>query len=391
MSRRPRVFQRLHQPRHDHVVRGAGEEGKTLGAQRQRCLSGGFPWWYLWARTPLGNASGACEGCLTQTPAIEVPLGTPATTRVAGRGAAWWVRAAQVGILAGAGYYLIRLALPYWPAIQARRLTWHAIPLLAGSLLVWANLALLLAAWTVSLRWCAQRIRYRDAARVWFTANLARFLPGAVWQFASLAVMSTRYGLSTMAATATVLLEQVVLLFTGLLVLAALTPSVLHATWWQAALVVATILGAVALAVPRPGGRLGLWIETRVPAVRLVWSQLGPAQLGAFTLMLALPWLLYGVAFRLLALGLLDHPAGSWSDYVVAFTGSYVAGIIAVFAPAGLLVREAALVKALMTVGVGGADAVILAVASRVWLTLLELSAGAVVMALPGGLPPGDA
>ena len=301
------------------------------------------------------------------------------------------MRVAQIVILAGAGYYLIRLASPHWPAIQARRLSLHPIPLIAGSILVCVNLALLLAAWTVSLRWCAQRIRYVDAARVWFTANLARFLPGAVWQFASLAVMSARYGLSAMAATATVLLEQIVLLFTGLLVLAALTPSVLHATWWQAALVVAAVLGAVGLALPRPGGRLGRWIETRVPAVRLLWSQLGPAQLLVFTLMLVLPWLLYGVAFRLLALGLLDHPIGSWSDYVAAFTGSYVAGIIAVFAPAGLLVREAALVKALMTVGVDGADAVILAVASRVWLTALELGCGAVVMALPGALPPRDA
>ena len=280
------------------------------------------------------------------------------------------------------------MAAPYWPAIQARRLSWHPIPLVASSILVWANLALLLAAWTVSLRWCAQRIRYVDAARVWFTANLARFLPGAVWQFASLAVMSARYGLSAVAATATVLLEQVALLFTGLLVLAALTPAVLHATWWQAALVVAAVLGAVALALPRPGGRLGRWIEIRMPAVRLLWSQLGPAQLAVFMLMLVLPWLLYGIAFRLLAMGLLDHPAGSWSDYIAAFTGSYVAGIIAVFAPAGLLVREAALVKALMAVGVGGADAVILAIASRLWLTLLELTAGAVVMALPGGLPP---
>jgi len=301
------------------------------------------------------------------------------------------VRAAQIAILAGAGYYLFRLASPYWPAIQARHLSWHAIPLVTGSILVWANLALLLAAWTVSLRWCAQRIRYLDAARVWFTANLARFLPGAVWQFASLAVMSARYGLSTMAAAATVLLEQVVLLFTGLLVLAALTPSVLHATWWQTALVVAAMLGAVGLALPRPGGRLGRWIGTRVPAVQLLWSQLGPAQLAAFTLMLVLPWILYGVAFRLLALGLLDHLSGSWSDYIAAFTGSYVAGILAVFAPAGLLVREAALVKALMAVGVGGADAVILAFASRVWLTSLEVTAGAVVMTLPGGLPPRSA
>jgi hypothetical protein len=297
------------------------------------------------------------------------------------------VRVAQVAILAGAGYYLIRLAAPYWPAIQARRFSWQAGPILAGSLLVVANLALLLGAWTASLRWCAQRIQYLDAARVWFTANLARFLPGAVWQFASLAVMSSRYGVSPVAAAATVLLEQVILLLTGLLVLAALTPSVLHATWWQSALVVAAILGAVGLALPRPGGRLGAWVETRLPAVRLLWSQLGPVQLVALTLMLVLPWFIYGVAFRLFAIGLLGSVGGSWSVYVAAFTGSYLAGVIAVFAPAGLLVREAALVQALTPV-VGGADAVILAFASRAWLTALELIAGAVVMALPSDAPP---
>jgi len=298
------------------------------------------------------------------------------------------VRVAQLVILAGAGYYLVRLAAPYWPAIVARRLSWHAapLPLALGSLIVWANLALLLAAWTASLRWCAQEVRYADAARVWFTTNLARFLPGGVWQFASLAVMAGRYGLSAVAAAATVLLEQVVLLFTGLLVLAVLTPSVLHATWWQAALLVAALLGAIGLALPRPGwgggGRLARWAGARIPGVDLLWSRLGAGQLVAFTLLLVLPWLLYGVALRLLALALLDHPAGGWSFYVAAFTGSYVAGVIAVFAPAGLLVREVALVQALTPV-VGGADAVILAVASRVWLTLLELVAGAVVLAWP--------
>jgi len=295
-----------------------------------------------------------------------------------------WVRVAQLVILAGAGYYLVRLAAPYWPAIAERRLSWHVPPLALGSVIVWANLALLLAAWTASLRWCAQEVRYMDAARVWFTANLARFLPGGVWQFASLAVMAGRYEFSAVAAAATVLLEQIVLLFTGLLVLAVLTPSVLHATWWQAALLVAALLGVIGLALPgeRAGGRLARWAGARIPGVDLLWSRLGAGQLVAFTLLLVLPWLLYGVAFRLLALALLDHPAGSWSFYVAAFTGSYVAGVIAIFAPAGLLVREVALVQALTPV-VGGADAVILAVAARVWLTMLELAAGAVVLALP--------
>ena len=228
----------------------------------------------------------------------------------------------------------------------------------------------------------AAQISALDAAKVWFTANLARFLPGGVWQFASLALMASRYGVSTAAATATVLLEQIVLLITGLAVVAVFTPAVLHAAWWQGALVVAIILGTVILALPRPGGQLGRWLERYVPSLKQVWSQLGARHLLLFIVILIVPWLMYGTAFRLLAIGLLGSVAGSWGFYIAAFTGSYLAGVIAVFAPAGLFVREAALIGVLTPV-IGGGDAAILAVASRIWLTALEIVAGITVLALP--------
>lgn len=296
------------------------------------------------------------------------------TTGVPRRGS-WWIRALQIVVLIGAGYYLLLQITPHWPAIRERQFAWRAGPLLLGSVVVLVTLAVLIAAWAASLRWCAVRIHTLDAAKVWFTANLARFIPGGVWQFASLAVMGLRYGVPTTAATATVLLEQIVLLLTGLGVVAAFTPIVLHATWWRASLVVALFLGAATLLLlPR--------VTRRLPSLRLVWSQLRASQLALFALILTVPWLLYGLAFRLLALGLLGEVSGSWGFYIAAFTGSYLAGVIAVFAPAGLLVREAALISVLTPV-VGGGDAVILAVASRIWLTALEIAAGLVVLALP--------
>jgi hypothetical protein len=296
------------------------------------------------------------------------------------------VRGLQAVVLAGAGYYLLRVAGPQWPAIRSRELAWLPGPLLLSALLVLLNLALFLAAWTASLHWCAARVRYLDAGRIWFTANLARFLPGAVWQFASLAAMSSRYGVSPLATTATVLLEQVVLLVTGLAVLAVLTPAVLHAAWWQAAFVVAAALGIAGLALPRPAGRAGRWLEDRVPGMRLLWSGLTAGRLVGFALALVLPWLVAGTALRLLTTGLLGAAPGSWAFYVAAYTGSYVAGVIAVFAPAGLLVREAALISVLAPV-LGNGDAVIIAGASRLWLTALEVAAAAAVLALPHPKP----
>jgi len=305
-----------------------------------------------------------------------------ATTGALRRGS-WWLRALQAVVLVGAAYYLITKQItPHWPDIRARQFAWQAGPLVLGSVIVLGTLTVLVGAWTASLRWCAAQITALDAAKVWFTANLARFLPGGVWQFASLALMASRYGVSTAAATATVLLEQIVLLITGLAVVAVFTPAVLHAAWWQGALVVAIILGIVILALPRPGGRLGRWLERYVPSLKQVWSQLGARHLLLFIVILIVPWLMYGTAFRLLAIGLLGSVAGSWGFYIAAFTGSYLAGVIAVFAPAGLFVREAALIGVLSPV-IGGGDAAILAVASRIWLTALEIVAGITVLALP--------
>lgn len=283
-------------------------------------------------------------------------------------------------MLIGAGYYLYRQIAPHWSEIRSRQFAWQAGPLALGSVIVVLTLAVLLGAWITSLRWCAARISALDAAKVWFTTNLARFLPGGVWQFASLAVMSSRYGVSPTVTTATVLLEQVVLLLTGLAVVAVLTPAVLHAAWWQAAVAVGVVLGVLMLALP--GGRVGRWLARHVPSLSLVWSRLRAVQLVLFFVILTVPWLMYGTAFRFLAIGLLGGVSASWGFYIAAFTGSYLAGVIAVFAPAGLFVREAALISVLTPV-LGGGDAVILAIASRIWLTGLEIAAGVVVLALP--------
>lgn len=291
------------------------------------------------------------------------------------------MRALQAVVLIGAAYYLYHQIAPHWAEIRARQFAWHPGALALGSLIVVLTLAMLVGAWITSLRWCAAQISALDAAKVWFTSNLARFLPGGVWQFASLAVMSSRYGMSATVATATVLLEQVVLLLTGLAVVGVLTPAVLHSGWWQGALVGGLVLGTLMLILP--GGRIGRWLATHIPSLSLVWSQLRAQQLVLFFFILIVPWFMYGTAFRFLAIGLLGGGVtASWGFYVAAFTGSYLAGVIAVFAPAGLFVREAALIGVLTPV-LGGGDAVILALASRIWLTALEILSGVVVLALP--------
>jgi uncharacterized membrane protein YbhN (UPF0104 family) len=93
-------------------------------------------------------------------------------------------------------------------------------------------------------------------------------------------------------------------------------------------------------------------------------------------------WLGYGVAFELLVIALFGAAPGPTASYVAAFTGSYLLGYIAIFTPGGLGVREQALVGLLGRLGLaqGGAGGVVV-LASRLWLTVLEVVPGAVLLA----------
>jgi hypothetical protein len=85
-------------------------------------------------------------------------------------------------------------------------------------------------------------------------------------------------------------------------------------------------------------------------------------------------WLGYGASLWLLARAVLPTGDLSIAPAIAGFAASYVAGLLAVFVPGGLLVREGLLVLMLQgSVGLGAATA--LAVASRVLLTITELGA----------------
>jgi glycosyltransferase 2 family protein len=90
-----------------------------------------------------------------------------------------------------------------------------------------------------------------------------------------------------------------------------------------------------------------------------------------------LAWLLYGAAFQLFMVGLLSSSAGGYVEYLAAYTISYLVGYLALFLPAGIGAREGAMVTVLAYAGLATRpQAALVALASRVWLTLLEVVPG---------------
>ena len=292
------------------------------------------------------------------------------------------VAAVQGLALVGAVWYLIRAGGSGWAAVAGFAHAPEPVQLLTASVLTVATYCFLVASWVTSLAWWGQRLSYRDAARIWFLTNLARFVPGAIWQFAGMSAMAIAHGVSAVAATGAVLLQQVVLLGTGVVLTLALAPRLMLPASFPASPVVAALcaaMGAAALTalLPLVMPALGRF-TSRAFRRPLPWPAPPARQFAAYVVALIAPWLAYGVAFWLFGRAFLGDAAPGLMLAMSAFIASYVAGILVVIAPAGLGVREAALVAALSP-ALGGEQALFLAVASRLWLVLLEIITALVV------------
>jgi glycosyltransferase 2 family protein len=218
--------------------------------------------------------------------------------------------------------------------------------------------------WPVALRACAAAPSGHLLA-VFYAAQLGKYLPGAAWQYVGRAGLVVRRGVPATAAVGSLVLEAAASATAALLVA--------PAAFGRTGLVVAG--GLVAAVVVVVGSRPGRRLASRAGSVRGVPI----STLAALVLRYAAVWVVFGVAFWLAARALFMIPAGDLARLTGVFAAAWVAGFVVVFAPGGLGVREAVIV-ALLRRPLGEAEAIILAAASRIIFTVVDLAAGSVAL-----------
>jgi glycosyltransferase 2 family protein len=291
--------------------------------------------------------------------------------------------ALRLALLIVAGVFLARLARGYARDLTGVHFDVEVAGVLAASVLWAASYVFLVRLWAGSMTWWGERVGLMPALRVFAAANLARYIPGGVWQFASLAAMSASIGLSVVAVASAAVFQQIVLAGTGLVLAVAFAPVARLGDSWimplpvLAAAIVAAIAGLVIL-LPPVTRSIDAWLSRRRNTA-ITLPRVGRRDIALYVVFTATGWVGYAVAFVVFTHAVLDpvpiHPVVLGASFVL----SYVAGILAVFAPGGLVVREAALV-ALVGSALGGEQALALAIASRLWLTLIDAALSAFVL-----------
>jgi hypothetical protein len=362
--------QQFHQPRCNRIVRLTGERRNDVeDVHRQKYI-----------RAPRRDNVLIGRAWIHRL----APRATPSISRDALR------RLAHAGfrlaLLIAAGFFLFRLARTYARDLSDTHFDIDALGIAAASAMWLASYAFLVRLWATSMTWWGARVRLTSALRVFAAANLARYIPGVVWQFASLAAMSASSGLSVMSVASAAVFQQIVLASIGLILGLAFAPYArLGAAWSMSvpamlAIVIAALAGLV-LILPKMTRSIDEWLSRR-GTVTLTLPRVRRRDIAEYVILSGLGWVGYAVAFVIFANATFEPMPVNPVVLGASFVLSYVAGILAVFAPGGLVVREAALV-ALIGPVLGGEQALGLAIASRLWVTVIDAVLSALMLIRP--------
>ncbi len=295
------------------------------------------------------------------------------------------LRVAVVLIIA---YFVFRVLARSWDDIRANaaalRPSWPGLAL--ASACIFAGYGVLIASWRLLLRTWRSPLGPLDATRIWFVSSLGKYVPGKLWSIGAMAVLAREAGASPVAATGSAIIMQIVNLAAGFAVVAVAgagellqsSPLLRMAAWLTIA---ATVVGLAF------GPQLLVWaVRTGTRLAKRPMPDMPDITRSALLLVFAanaLAWIAYGIGFGIFWSALLGRGGGISMAALAVYTASYLLGFLALVAPGGLGVRESILIGLLISLRLATpADAALLAAASRIWLTVLEILPGLVF--LPG-------
>jgi len=204
--------------------------------------------------------------------------------------------------------------------------------------------------WFLSLRSLGQHPHFWESMRAYFIGHLGKYVPGKAMVVVIRAGLIGGHRVDTGVAAASVFLETLTWLAAGSFLAAAyLVATIRHddvVFWGAVGLMVVTGLPTLPPVFPRLARLAG--VGKRDPAIVEKLHRLGYRTMLLGWILMAAGWTFMGLAYwaTFRALGLMGiEGIRGFPLYTAAVALAVVAGFLAVFVPAGVGIREAALAK----------------------------------------------
>ena len=264
----------------------------------------------------------------------------------------WLRRAVGLGITVAIFAWILKPIVRHWDEVGQRVMAtnWWRVLLASAMFAAFLYFFRVLAWWRI-LKRLGHRLPLPAATRIWSTSELARYLPGVIWQVVGRAYLCKPYGVSGRVCSTSQILELTIFLLANLIMALGCLLFMGYRHFHGAArgwLFAATAIVPVLLVLIHP--------RVFYAVVNGVLAKLGKPplerKLKLRGLLGLLVWSLVGLAWQGLAIWLIVHylldlKLAKWWVVTGAYCLAWCAGFLAVWAPGGIGVREAVFIAAM--------------------------------------------
>jgi uncharacterized membrane protein YbhN (UPF0104 family) len=297
-------------------------------------------------------------------------------------------------------FIVIVIILVFWARVLAAnwdeivnypwRLSWFS--LLQSFTVLMLQMFLISTIWWRALTVVGMPISWRQGTGIWLQSQIARYIPGGVWDLAGRLVLGQEVGVDKRRMSASVGMEMgLQVLSASLFLLFALLYGADAGMRGYLPIVVIVMVLALFMLTPPVFSTLvnwGLRLLRRPPLL----LNIGYGNVLMLFLLSSAAHALNGLAFFLFARGLSSLPWSAAPLMISAFVGAWLIGYLAVFVPTGIGVREGALLLLLGPTFPFGLVTVA-AIGYRGWIALRDLVSALIGVAITRGeaAAPGEA
>ncbi len=213
---------------------------------------------------------------------------------------------------------------------------------------------------------CGESVDFKLALRIFSFSQFGKYLPGRIWVILGRTQMAPAHGLRPLVITASSTIEQLFILVSGLI----FTPFILPVYFSTILILYSAFFLILSIGFPRV--RLYLDRVAKRYIEPSIVDRFSTSQILIFLSGYVLAWAIFGIGFYLFLISFIRL---GWDFYPMAvgsFAVSWVIGILSIFTPGGLGVREGILIAATQE-WLGPTVALGVSIGSRIWLVIGEI------------------
>ncbi len=292
-------------------------------------------------------------------------------------------RAARWIIIVAIFAFLGKMLWDNWSQVKEAPFNLKSFPLILSTLIYIFSYFIQILAWYLITSKLGIALSFLETSKSWFYSQFGKYLPGKVWLLLGRFYFYESKGKSRRGISIALYLETVtVIMAAGLIFVVALILSkegLFYSgkqIWWLILLFVSAFI----FLHPRVLQKILSWLLIQFKREPISLSISYPDVLWILFVCI-MAWVVGGVGFYLFVDSIFPVSPHQILFLTGALAFSSILGLIAIFAPSGLGVREGVLVY-LLSLVMPESVAVIISILTRIWMTLIEIGLAGMIYLL---------